>query len=552
MIFKRQMFSEESNDVSLVTASLSGNRDAFTQIVSRYQSLICSLAYSATGSLTQSEDLAQETFVTAWREMKQLREPEKLRSWLCGIARNIISNSWRRNKREPAQNAEPIEAFSDFHGKEKPTPDHVIQREEEAILWRSLEQIPETYREPLILFYRQGESIERVAQQLELSEDAVKQRLSRGRKLLAEEVTAFVEGTLKLSTPGRAFTLSVLASLPVFATSASAATIGSTAMKGSAVAKSFSLLAIFTSLIGPVIGLLGAYIGVRASINATRTPRERKYVVGIAKVVIAATVAFNLVLFAYIGAAVKWGKHHTTLVVVTGIGILLTYTAWLIITVVRYNRKLRTLRTEEKRLHPELFENEINSSTGKVTEYRSRKILFGLPLIHARTGARAGEKIQPAVGWIAIGDRAYGILFAAGGVAVGGIAMGGFSIGLISLGGASLGLFAAGGFALGGFVFGGAAIGIVAAGGLAIAWLGAQGGLAIAHQFAIGGEAFARHANDSAAKEFFTRFSWLDVRDSSTRNWLTFICWSPFLLVVWQGMLQRRKLNEKNRKQSRQ
>lgn len=79
-------------DDQLVAQSLGGNRDAFGKIVSRYQSLICSLAYSATGSLGQSEDLAQETFITAWKHLRQLREKQKLRAWLCGIARNRINN----------------------------------------------------------------------------------------------------------------------------------------------------------------------------------------------------------------------------------------------------------------------------------------------------------------------------------------------------------------------------------------------------------------------------------------------------------------------------
>jgi hypothetical protein len=70
----------DSSDSELVTQSLAGNRDAFGWIVSRYQSLLCSLAYSATGSLSQSEDLAQETFITAWKQLADLREPEKLRS----------------------------------------------------------------------------------------------------------------------------------------------------------------------------------------------------------------------------------------------------------------------------------------------------------------------------------------------------------------------------------------------------------------------------------------------------------------------------------------
>ena len=103
------MSAAANNDADLVAASLSGNRDAFGHIVSRYQSLICSLAYSATGSLGASEDLAQETFITAWKHLRQLRERNKLRAWLCGIARNRINNCLRREGREPAHIAEQLE-----------------------------------------------------------------------------------------------------------------------------------------------------------------------------------------------------------------------------------------------------------------------------------------------------------------------------------------------------------------------------------------------------------------------------------------------------------
>lgn len=99
-----------------------------------------------------------------------------------------------------------------------------VSREEETILWRALERIPETYREPLILFYREQQSVERVAAALELSEDAVKQRLARGRKLLEEEVTAFVEGALRRSGPRDSFSEGVVAMLP--STPVAAAKVG--------------------------------------------------------------------------------------------------------------------------------------------------------------------------------------------------------------------------------------------------------------------------------------------------------------------------------------
>ena len=158
-----------------------------------------------------------------------MREPEKLRAWLCGIARNRINNFLRSEGREPSHRAESLEEISESHSSEPLPAEQTISNEEQAILWRSLEKIPEIYREPLVLFYREHQSIEAVAQSLDLSEDAVKQRLSRGRKLLQEQVLAFVEGALEQTIPGKAFTLGVLASLPVMATSAKAAVVGATA-----------------------------------------------------------------------------------------------------------------------------------------------------------------------------------------------------------------------------------------------------------------------------------------------------------------------------------
>src|SRR5436189_1212117 len=204
----------DCSDSELVTQSLAGNRDAFGWIVARYQSLVCSLAYSATGSLSQSEDLAQDTFVAAWKQLRDLREPERLRAWLCGIARNLINNFLRKEGREPSHRAESLEEISTGQSPEPLPVETTISKEEAAILWRSLEKIPELYREPLILFYREHQSVEAVAEKLELSPDTVHQRLSRGRKLLAEEVAVFVEGALARTNPGKAFTFGVLAALP--------------------------------------------------------------------------------------------------------------------------------------------------------------------------------------------------------------------------------------------------------------------------------------------------------------------------------------------------
>lgn len=59
-------------------------------------------------------------------------------------------------------------------------------------MWSALERAPELYREPLVLCYREHRSVEHVAAALDLTEDAVKQRLARGRKILQERVLWFV------------------------------------------------------------------------------------------------------------------------------------------------------------------------------------------------------------------------------------------------------------------------------------------------------------------------------------------------------------------------
>src|SRR5437879_12801123 len=94
------------DDAPLVELGLHGNRDAFCQLVSRYQSPICALAYSACGDISHSEDLAQETFIIAWRKLSDLKEPAKFKSWLYGIGRNLIHNAFRQQIRNPLAAAE--------------------------------------------------------------------------------------------------------------------------------------------------------------------------------------------------------------------------------------------------------------------------------------------------------------------------------------------------------------------------------------------------------------------------------------------------------------
>lgn len=178
-----------------------------------------------------------------------------------------------------------------------------MSREEQALLWRAVEQIPEIYREPLILFYRQHQSVETVARNLELTEDTAKQRLSRGRKILQEQVLAFVEGALQQTNPGKAFTMGVMTALPAMTVSTKAALLGTMAAKGSATAKTAGMTGALSGLLAPVLGFFGMWIGYRASVDSSQIDRERNFIKRFYK-----NLTLSIVVFAVLYVSlIFWG-----------------------------------------------------------------------------------------------------------------------------------------------------------------------------------------------------------------------------------------------------
>jgi len=220
-------------DTALIEQTLTGDREAFGQIVARYQSPICALAYSACGNVARSEDLAQEIFITAWRKLGSLREPARFKAWLYAIARHLIQNAFRQHQRNPVAGADSLEESAEPASPVAEPDEQAISKEEETILWHVLSGLPEIYREPMVLFYRQNESVSAVAGVLSLSEDAVRQRLSRGRALLNERVARVIQNGLRHSGPANTFALAVVAGLPALAaaTTAKGALVGVATME---------------------------------------------------------------------------------------------------------------------------------------------------------------------------------------------------------------------------------------------------------------------------------------------------------------------------------
>jgi len=208
----------ERSDAELLAATRRGERAAFGTLVERYQGVVCAVTYSSTGDRALSEDVAQDTFLAAWRQLDQLREVGRLRAWLCGIARNLARKARRKTSREalvePA--TEPVSDANPF--------ERVSEHESEALVRSALDRVPESYREVLVLYYREQRSVREVAAALEISEAAALQRLSRGRQYLADGVANLVERSLRSALPRRCLVAGLLAALPPLVSSHADAT----------------------------------------------------------------------------------------------------------------------------------------------------------------------------------------------------------------------------------------------------------------------------------------------------------------------------------------
>lgn len=512
-----QTYFETTCDEDLVLASLGGDRDAFGQIVERYQRLMCSLAYSAVGNLSESEDIAQEAFLTAWQKLSTLKDPAKLRPWLCGILRFKASRSRRSDAREPVFRADDLDAIEEVSNDDQSASDAAIDEEEQSILWHALERLPENYREPLVLYYREYQSLEHVAVQLDLTEDTVKQRLSRGRKMLKEQAMAFVEGALVRSTPGKVFTLGVLASLPAFSPPAQAAGIGAIAAAAGKGAGSIAKITMFAAVLASVSGLISSIMGLRMNLMQARTKRERRKVVMTTIALVGSFWGFIALLFGMRSLGMARPEALPTIMVFNHVLIVVFSVSWswYFLHLIRTQAELRA---EERKLHPEQFEDARFQKDAKGSEYISPVSFLGVPLMHIRFGMQeTGQK--PVFGWIAAGDRAIGLLFAFGGLSVGFFSVGALSVGVFSLGGIGLGVLTVGGISLGWWALGAVGVGVHALGSLsATAWETAQGGSFVwSNYVALGPEALtvAPHANDTLA--------WLTLYSpQGEREWLIY------------------------------
>ncbi len=181
-----------SGEAALIARSLKGDHDAFGRLVDRYAPVIVNLAYRMVGDRTEAEDLAQESFVAAFKALSSFRADAKFSTWLYRIAANKCKD-WLRAKRHGQQDIE-LESVADDQLAEHTTPERLVSQQQVAEqLDRAIQRLPPLYREAFVLKHVEGLSYEEMAMLLGVSGDTLKMRVYKGRVQLSRELAELNE-----------------------------------------------------------------------------------------------------------------------------------------------------------------------------------------------------------------------------------------------------------------------------------------------------------------------------------------------------------------------
>lgn len=176
-----------NTEAQWISEARSGDKEAFSKLVEKYQRPVYSVCYRMLGTPTAAEDAAQEAFIRAYQALDRYDPERSFATWILSIASNYSIDQLRKKK------VTILSMDSDKHAwlappDPGPSPEKAaLDKEKSALVQSILAELNETDRAAVVLQYWHDYSYDEIAESLGLSSSAVKSRLFRARKLMAEK-----------------------------------------------------------------------------------------------------------------------------------------------------------------------------------------------------------------------------------------------------------------------------------------------------------------------------------------------------------------------------
>ncbi len=198
-----RMQNNEQTDEQLVQETLDGSREAFQVLVERHQSRVFGMARHYLRGSAEIEDLVQDSFLKAFSRLETFQSQSSFYTWLYRITKNTILDHLKRKGRSPVRSVEDPEenlrGTPEGRPGQLPRPDAQMLKSEIVEITRSvLQELPDIFRDVLILRELEGLSYQEIAESLEISIGTVESRIFRARAKFKEKLVQqhpeFVEG----------------------------------------------------------------------------------------------------------------------------------------------------------------------------------------------------------------------------------------------------------------------------------------------------------------------------------------------------------------------
>ena len=190
-----QVIVNQIPDQTLIDSCLAGRREAFGELVERYQSRLYHSLLHLLGSAEDAQDLAQDAFVQAFEKLSGFRGQSQFYSWLFRIAFNLAASSRRR----PSRKSVSLDGQRDVHGFEpsdnSPMNDPSFSMDvadRQRSVQRALSELSEEFRTALVLKEMDGMSYEEIADVLEIPLGTVRSRIHRARLELRDKLSVLL------------------------------------------------------------------------------------------------------------------------------------------------------------------------------------------------------------------------------------------------------------------------------------------------------------------------------------------------------------------------